>query len=337
MKHTERKKAEKLNAHCPSESLERISSSDCLTTVAFLGGIRCASTEADVKAYAEQFGEVYSVFYPISRHNGLPRGFAKVHFTQPSYLENFLRSKPHTLHEAEINVSEWVPKSEYVSKKEKPSKNKLFIKYDGLFDFDPLNSYFSKYGEVSSVDIKVNHATNIQRGIAFIVYKLSSSALAALKDGDTHSIEGRPIRIQPSKSMEEINNEANPWYNQKYYLARYNFYITEELLNFHKEILGGHLETKFMQENKALLAALRRPGKKISEITKKNDLRRLRWLKDNAFYSDSRNAGWCNHHVKPCSSGYVNREIVDTQHTLPNLFHRIDDPETEKKRIRIYY
>ena len=70
-----------------------------------------------------------------------------------------------------INASAWVPKSEFDSKKERPSKNKLFIKYDGHFDYYVLKNHFFQYGKVSAIDIKVNYSTNIQRGIAFIVFK----------------------------------------------------------------------------------------------------------------------------------------------------------------------
>ena len=111
--------------HSPLTSQES-ASSEGSNTIAFLGGFMHVTKEDDVRKYTEQFGEVATVMYPINRRTGLPKGFAKVQFTQHSYLKNLLRCKSHVLHNAKINASAWVPKSEFDSKKEKPSKKIIY-------------------------------------------------------------------------------------------------------------------------------------------------------------------------------------------------------------------
>ena len=109
------------------------------------------------------------------------------------------------------------------------------------------------------------------------------------------------------------------------------------MLNVHKQplesqglVLGRRGKLSYRPENKALSAALGVSGLHISDAAKKADRRKLGWLRKRAFYNDSRDAGWHGHYIKPCSSRYANRDIVDIQQSLPNMLYRIDKQKNRK-------
>lgn len=317
--------AKAINAKTSNKANEERLGSEYLNRTAFIGGIKYSTTRDDILEYVQRFGEIESVFYPINKHTGLPKGFAKVLFAHASYLKNILKDKPHVIHNFEISISAWVPKSEFISKKEKPSINKIFVKYTDSFDFDVLERHFSQFGSLSSVDIKINYVTNLQRGIAFVIFEKQSSADAALKAGSVQSIEHRQIEVRPSKSTDDLIKESRPWMQSVEHLIMFNYHTSKDLVAVHIQATDGQSDGCYVPDDKMLQAALGRPGVSLADTSNRAKKKKLRWLIDKSVFSDSRDVGWPNHHIKPCSSKYTNRLIVGTQHSIPNLMFRTNN------------
>jgi len=60
-----------------------------------------------------------------------------------------------------------------------------------------LREYFSKYGEITSINIKTDPHTGRSRGFAFVVFK-ESSAVDKVIEEKTHTIDGR--KVEPNKA-----------------------------------------------------------------------------------------------------------------------------------------
>jgi len=60
-----------------------------------------------------------------------------------------------------------------------------------------LREYFSKYGEITSINIKTDPHTGRSRGFAFVVFK-ETSAVDKVIEEKTHTIDGR--KVEPNKA-----------------------------------------------------------------------------------------------------------------------------------------
>jgi len=60
-----------------------------------------------------------------------------------------------------------------------------------------LREYFSKYGEITSINIKTDPHTGRSRGFAFVVFK-DTSAVDKVIEEKTHTIDGR--KVEPNKA-----------------------------------------------------------------------------------------------------------------------------------------
>ncbi|XP_032234995.1 heterogeneous nuclear ribonucleoprotein A/B isoform X2 [Nematostella vectensis] len=63
---------------------------------------------------------------------------------------------------------------------------------------ESLKEYFSKYGELVGVDIKMDALTGRPRGFAFVQFKHQSEADAVLNQVDPHVLDGRTIDPKPA-------------------------------------------------------------------------------------------------------------------------------------------
>ncbi|XP_076325829.1 RNA-binding protein squid-like isoform X1 [Tachypleus tridentatus] len=66
-----------------------------------------------------------------------------------------------------------------------------------------LKNYFSKYGEVTDVNIKTDPNTGKSRGFAFVTFALQESVEAVFKDA-THSVKGKQIDPKRAKARPGI-------------------------------------------------------------------------------------------------------------------------------------
>lgn len=170
----------------------------------FVGGIPKQANREEVFDYLTSFGTLVSFSMP---YNGIPsnhKGFAKITFSTIQETEYFLALKNLTLKGLPIGVKLWESKAEHISLKEMPSENKLFLRMRSQFSMPELETYFSQFGEIDSIQFKTDYKTNNQRKIGFVIFKSPEAAKLALELGRTHIIDGNKVMVQESKSRQEI-------------------------------------------------------------------------------------------------------------------------------------
>lgn len=81
---------------------------------------------------------------------------------------------------------------------------KIFI---GKLSYDTtektINDLFAEYGEVSSVAVIMDRATNRSKGFAFVEMTDVKSAQNAIKELDGKEVDGRNIVVNAAKEREE--------------------------------------------------------------------------------------------------------------------------------------
>lgn len=68
---------------------------------------------------------------------------------------------------------------------------------------EDLKKHFSKYGEVSSVNIVIDKVTNRSRGFAFIDMKDSQAAEKAIRELNGLTLDNRTIKVNESRRKME--------------------------------------------------------------------------------------------------------------------------------------
>lgn len=67
---------------------------------------------------------------------------------------------------------------------------------------EDLRATFERYGAVSSAKIVIDRETNRSKGFGFVEMPDQSEGEAAIKALDGHSLNGRPLRVNPAKPRE---------------------------------------------------------------------------------------------------------------------------------------
>merc|ERR1711981_1374995 len=78
-----------------------------------------------------------------------------------------------------------------------------------------LKEYFEKYGEVESVNLKLNPVTGRSRCLAFIVFKESTSVDKVFEGGD-HAINSKKVDVKRAKAKPEISDDDIKTHFEKY-------------------------------------------------------------------------------------------------------------------------
>lgn len=94
---------------------------------------------------------------------------------------------------------------------------KIFV---GKLSYDTteqtLNELFSEYGEVASVAVIIDRATNRSKGFAFIEMTDLKSAQTAIKELDNKEVDGRNIAVSAAKEREERAPRHNGGYKRSW-------------------------------------------------------------------------------------------------------------------------
>ncbi|KHJ42825.1 hypothetical protein D918_07107 [Trichuris suis] len=137
----------------------------------FIGGITLKTTDEDLKEFYSKWGDITDVVVmrdPVTKRS---RGFGFVTYAEPDMVNAAMASRPHVIDGKEVEPKRAMPKDVMNKPEAHVSVKKVYI--SGIKDEhteEMLRDYFSKYGSVVEVDIKVDQATGKKRGFAFVTF-----------------------------------------------------------------------------------------------------------------------------------------------------------------------
>jgi RNA recognition motif-containing protein len=74
---------------------------------------------------------------------------------------------------------------------------------------EDLVKQFSRYGEVSSVNIIMDKVTNRSRGFAFVDMPENNAAQKAIRELNGSSLDGRFIKVNEARQKEDKNRSSS--------------------------------------------------------------------------------------------------------------------------------
>ena len=95
---------------------------------------------------------------------------------------------------------------------------------------EDLKTYFANYGEVASVNVKMDQMTGRSRGFAFVVFA-DEAALGPILSAEEHTIKNKKIAVKKAASKQG-----------KIYVGKFTQSIEEEAIKAHFEQYGNVVE-----------------------------------------------------------------------------------------------
>ena len=95
---------------------------------------------------------------------------------------------------------------------------------------EDLKTYFANYGEVASVNVKMDQMTGRSRGFAFVVFT-DESSLGPILAAEEHTIKNKKIAVKKAASKQG-----------KIYVGKFTQSIEEEAIKAHFEQYGNVVE-----------------------------------------------------------------------------------------------
>jgi len=166
----------------------------------FIGGLKQDTDHEKIKRNLEVYGPIESVEIIRDRFTGASRGFGFVVCGNLNTCDTILRASIVQIEGVNVEVRKAQPKYKPQTQYIPPASDggegdgKVFV--GGLcpdMTREELESYFSKFGKVSSCSIVMNRVTNTPRGFAFLSFHDHNEAHAAV---GRHPELGRSVEVK---------------------------------------------------------------------------------------------------------------------------------------------
>jgi len=192
------------------------------------------------KAFGEH-GKVESVYIPIDRNTGRPKGIGFVTMSTEAELNTVIETFGNSqLGGRKIFVSKAKPRGEVGEKKEAMTKM-----YVGNISFDTtgdeLIEYFSTWGSVKDCYVPLDRETGLPRGFAFITMA-PDGVDAAIDNADGVEFGGRTIEVKVSlpRGTKAPKRQRSP--ETKLYVGNLSYDTDEDMLRETFEQYGTLLD-----------------------------------------------------------------------------------------------
>ena len=190
---------------CPSGAIEGDMSSE--KHVAFIGNLPTNATKSSVQRYLSRFEGVKHLSFPTDAKTGRHKGYAKAFFYTEKHL-NFIVSCPHhQILGVTVAIQKWVPRRLFNPKKEGPSPKKVFFRMKDEFGYEELVQFFSEFGRIDDLEIKVDRDTFVKRNFGFVNFESELSAQSVLLAGPEIVFNSKRLLVTPSKTNKQIGKE----------------------------------------------------------------------------------------------------------------------------------
>ncbi|CAF3658267.1 unnamed protein product [Rotaria sordida] len=168
----------------------------------FLGGLNYNTTDETLRAFCSRFGKMTDCIV-MRTSEGKSRGFGFVTYEDSSSVEDFMRSRPHTIDNRQIDSKRAMPREEQNSTESHLTVKKLFVAglRDGI-DEACLRQYFSRFGNITEILI-MNDRDGKPRGFAFVSFD-DYDAVDKIILEKPHLVNGRTLDVKKAVPKEKI-------------------------------------------------------------------------------------------------------------------------------------
>ena len=180
------------------------SSLDCSI---FVGGLALSSVWQDVHDYLTCFGPVANLYLPRCQATGTIQGYAKATFASADSVARILSRPHHSIGGRCVGISLWKKKAEYVPLKDEVRLRKVHVRFRCGLPQRQLREYFSAFGEVEQVDVRLDPVTQAHRKFCYVLFRSPESAQEVARIRK-HSWLGTQMICQMSKPAKSTPGSA---------------------------------------------------------------------------------------------------------------------------------
>ncbi|CAF2760546.1 unnamed protein product [Rotaria sp. Silwood2] len=174
----------------------------------FLGGLSYNTTDETLRAFCSRFGKMTDCVV-MRTSEGKSRGFGFVTYEDASSVEDFMRSRPHTIDNRQIDSKRAMPREDQNSTESHLTVKKLFVAglRDGI-DEACLRQYFSRFGNVTEI-LVMNDRDGKPRGFAFVSFDDYDAVDKVILE-KPHLVNGRTLDVKKAVPKEKMQEGSNP-------------------------------------------------------------------------------------------------------------------------------
>eukprot|EP00277_Geminigera_cryophila_P047580 CAMPEP_0173071612 /NCGR_PEP_ID=MMETSP1102-20130122/9333_1 /TAXON_ID=49646 /ORGANISM="Geminigera sp., Strain Caron Lab Isolate" /LENGTH=273 /DNA_ID=CAMNT_0013940139 /DNA_START=89 /DNA_END=907 /DNA_ORIENTATION=+ len=185
----------------------------------FIGGLNLDTTEEDLKAFFETFGELTDVVVMRDKQTGRGRGFGFVTFADSANVDKVIVDNgKHEIKGRSVDVKSAVKREEMdksdrrgygssaPAEDDTPVKKVFVGGLDANTGEDDLKEYFGKFGAVAEVQIMVDPNTQRSRNFGFVTFESADSVKDVVKAGE-HTIQDKKVEVKKAFPRGQTNRD----------------------------------------------------------------------------------------------------------------------------------
>ena len=137
----------------------------------FIGGLGYSTTEEELRAHFERFGDLVDCVVMKFNDTGRSRGFGFVTYSTAAGLDDCQANRPHELGGKTLETKRATPRSDAGKPEAQASVKKIFI--GGVSDEmedDDIRGHFEEFGKVQTVEQLKWNDTGKKRGFGFVEF-----------------------------------------------------------------------------------------------------------------------------------------------------------------------
>ena len=171
----------------------------------FIGGLNYSTTEEELRAHFEQFGELVDCVVMKFNDTGRSRGFGFVTYSSAAQLDACQDARPHEIAGKVLETKRATPRSDAGKPEAQASVKKIFIGgvSDDIEDED-LRDYFDQFGRVMNVEQMKWNDTGKKRGFGFVEFD-DYDAVDKIVLVGRHHLKNRRLEVKKALSKQEMS------------------------------------------------------------------------------------------------------------------------------------
>ncbi|KAH9614350.1 hypothetical protein KSS87_011919 [Heliosperma pusillum] len=186
----------------------------------FVGGITWETTEDTLRDHFSKYGDVTNAVVMRDKATGRPRGFAFVHFSDPSALDSLLLDK-HTIDGRMVEAKRALSREDQNAFRQDSSQGrtsggggnirtkKIFV--GGLpptLTDEEFRQYFENFGQVTDAVIMYDQSTQRPRGFGFISFD-TEDAVDRVLQKNFHDLNGKDVEVKRALPKDANSGSSN--------------------------------------------------------------------------------------------------------------------------------